>query len=193
MLTSRQLYRSRCPQALLVPSTLAFRRRSWKKLVKTRHSRYPYPKHRLYTLVVLPHWMSSLQRPKSAILMWPSLSSNKFSSCDGNDECDDVDLRRKSIKIQIKIQIQILKGLKYKPSDLCKWFLCGGGSQWHLWSPPHKNGFGPAEDKIQVRCETNTKVGLKVWYSVILANLWELPLPGQVKEKFTTIDIPAKV
>ena len=31
-------------------------------------------------LVVLPHRMSSLQRPKSAIFMWPSLSSSKFSS-----------------------------------------------------------------------------------------------------------------
>ena len=93
-------------------------------------------------------------------------------------------------------QIEILKEIEYKPLDLCKWFLCGGGSQWHLWSPPRKNGFGPAEDKIQVRCETNTKVGLKVLINAVtqdLANLWELPLPGQVKEEFTTIDIPAKV
>ena len=46
MLTSRQLYRSRCPQVLLGPSTLAFRRRSEKKNKKNSEDQASTPDKR---------------------------------------------------------------------------------------------------------------------------------------------------
>ena len=118
-------------------------------------------------LVVSPYVIPSLQRPKSVSLMWPSLSSNRFSSWRRE---------RESIAIHVGINelenckymytymlLNIIDGVELYPSlrggkanvrghadrqthlhlDLCGWRLVHAGSLLPWWSLLHRTLFSP--------------------------------------------------